>query len=114
MRLVSHMPVADIKGELGTRLKKMRLEKRMTQKELCEAAGIPISTLVRIERGEIKSFDSFLMLLKSFGQIEKLELVLPETQIRPTELVQRKKTSQRVRKSKKDTTESGWKWGDEE
>lgn len=40
---------------IGSKIKKLRLEKDMTQEELAVKAGIPYATLIKIEGGAVKN-----------------------------------------------------------
>lgn len=113
MRLTSDMSVSDITKELGPRLREIRINENMTQQQLGTLAGLPSITISRMERGEIKSLANLLAVLRAFHLIEKIELVLPEIQYRPSQAVHNKNLRQRVRKSESDTKEIIWKWGDE-
>lgn len=40
---------------IGSKIKKLRLEKDMTQEELAVKAGIPYATLIKIENDSVKN-----------------------------------------------------------
>ena len=44
--------------KIGERLKSVRLKQNITQQSLAEAANVSLSTIKKIEKGEIRSFDS--------------------------------------------------------
>ena len=46
-----------ILGKIGERLKSVRLKQNITQQSLSEAANVSLSTVKKIEKGEIRSFD---------------------------------------------------------
>ena len=56
------------------------------------------------------------MVLRALGQLQSLELMIPEQGPRPSEIAALGKPRERAgRKAKgKPEAQSGWKWGDEE
>ena len=46
-----------IQQRIGENLKAVRLKQNITQQSLAEAAEVSLSTIKKIETGEIKSFD---------------------------------------------------------
>ena len=75
----------DIAKRIGANLKSIRLKQNITQSNLAEAAGISLSTLKKIESGDICSFDSFLRLLRTLGKLEVLQPLVEEEQLTPNE-----------------------------
>ena len=64
-----------------------------------KTANIP-SSVKKIEKGEIRSFDSLLRLLRTLGKLDVLQSLVEEEQLSPNEyyqLVQSSKTNQRKR-----------------
>ena len=49
---------AIILNRIGSHLKAVRLRQNITQQSLADAAGVSLSSLKKIEKGEIGSFDS--------------------------------------------------------
>ena len=49
-----------ILGKIGERLRSVRLKQNITQQSLAETANVSLSTVKKIEKGEIRSFDSLL------------------------------------------------------
>jgi transcriptional regulator with XRE-family HTH domain len=70
---------------IGNRLKQTRLKQNITQQSLAESAGVSLSSLKKIEKGEICSFDSFLRLLRTLGLLEILQPLVEEEQLSPSE-----------------------------
>lgn len=70
---------------IGKRLKKTRLKQNITQMNLAEEAGISLSTLKKIENGEISSFDALLRILRTLGLLEVLQPLIEEEQLSPNE-----------------------------
>ena len=55
---------------IGEKLKTVRLKQNITQQSLAEAANVSLSTVKKIEKGEIRSFDAFLRILRTLGQLD--------------------------------------------
>ncbi|NGX61421.1 MAG: hypothetical protein K940chlam9_00906 [Chlamydiae bacterium] len=68
-------------------LKFMRIRFKMTQKELAELAGVPRSTVVRIEKGDMAP--TFAMMKKLFAAMECDLLLIPLPHLHPDLILQR-------------------------
>lgn len=104
-----------ILGKIGEKLKSVRLKQNITQQSLSEAANVSLSTVKKIEKGEIRSFDSLLRLLRTLGKLDILQPLVEEQQLSPNEyfqLVQSSKTNKRKRAvgklNEKDKEEPEW------
>ena len=85
---------------IGEKLKAVRLKQNITQQSLAEAANVSLSTVKKIEKGEIRSFDAFLRILRTLGQLDMLQQLVEEEQLSPSEyynMVQTSKANQRKR-----------------
>ena len=74
--------------KIGKRLKSVRLKQNITQQSLAEAANVSLSTVKKIEKGEIRSFDSLLRLLRTLGKLDVLQPLVDEEQLSPNEYYQ--------------------------
>lgn len=89
---------------IGNRLKQTRLKQNITQQSLAEAAEISLSSLKKIENGEIGSFDSLIRVLRTLGLLDVLQPLVEEEQLSPNEYyalvhaTQAKKTRKRAAK----------------
>ena len=104
-----------IQNKSGERLKMARLKQNITQQALAEESGVSLSSVKKIEKGEIGSFDSLLRLLRTLGKLDVLMPLVEEEQLRPSEyyeLVQKAGAHQRKRaagkSAKKDKEELSW------
>lgn len=104
-----------ILGKIGEKLKSVRLKQNITQQNLSEAANVSLSTIKKIEKGEIGSFDALLRLLRTLGKLDVLLPLVEEEQLSPNEyyqLVRSSKTRQRKRAAgklnEKHKEESTW------
>lgn len=71
--------------KIGSHLKQNRLKQNITQQSLSEAAGVSLSSLKNIEKGEIRSFDSLLRVLRTLGKLDVLQPLVDEEQMSPNE-----------------------------
>lgn len=100
--------------KIGEHLKALRLKQNITQQSLSEEAGVSLSSVKKIERGEIGSFDSLLRLLRTLGELDVLLPLVEDEQLSPNEyyeLVQKASAHQRKRaasKAHKEKEESAW------
>lgn len=91
---------AVIYGKIGNKLKSVRLKQNITQHSLSVAAGVSLSTIKKMEKGEIGSFDSLLRVLRTLGKLDILQPLVEEEQLSPSEyynMVHSSKTNQRKR-----------------
>lgn len=65
----------EILKEMGNRLKKIRLQYNLTQKELSDEAGLSVSTISLIEQGKSTTTESLVRILSRLNRIKDLESV---------------------------------------
>ena len=106
---------AEITRRISEKLKELRLKQNISRLDLSLSSEVSVSSIVRMEDGEIKSFESFLRILRTLGKIDVLLPLLEDEEISPNEyfkLVQSAKPKQRKRASKSNTNnrqeESEW------
>ena len=106
---------ATIMTKVGERLKAVRLKQNITQQTLAKESGVSLSSVKKIEKGEIRSFDSLLRVLRMLGKLDVLLPLVEEEQLSPSEyyeLVQKVGAYQRKRaagkSTKKDKEEQVW------
>ena len=75
----------NVAKRIGANLKNLRLRQNVTQSNLAESAGVSLSTLKKIESGDICSFDSFLRLLRTLRKLDVLQPLVEEEQLTPNE-----------------------------
>lgn len=115
MKIEATMLASDIIGELGYRIKKIRLSRKIKQDSLAREAGIGTSTLKRLEAGNDVSLESFIKILQALDLAQNLELTLPEHRPGPIEqLDQAGNERQRAPSSSKSDGDDDWSWGDDE
>ena len=100
--------------ELGQRCEQARLALDLTQAHLAHEAGVGVRTVRRLEQDGNVSLDTFVRVLAALGQVGNLELVLPQTQVRPAEhSARRPKERQRASGRAAASEDRSWTWGDE-
>jgi transcriptional regulator with XRE-family HTH domain len=88
--------------EVGKRLKGYRFQRKLTQQELADQAGISVFSVIQIEKGKAVTLIVFLSVLRVLRILDNFELFIPEIGISPIELLRLKgKTPKRIKKSKK-------------
>lgn len=94
-----------IQQKIGDRLKSLRLRQNITQSNLAVESQVSLSSIKKIERGEIGSFDTFIRLLRTLGKLDVLQPLVEEEQMSPNEYYEfvnysKKKVRKRATKSK--------------
>lgn len=97
-----------IQSKIGEKLKAVRLKQNITQQALAEESGVSLSSVKKIEKGEIGSFDSLLRVMRTLGKLDVLLPLVEEEQLSPNEyyeLVQKAGIHQRKRAAGKTNKE---------
>ena len=105
---------AQLRTCIGRKIKSIRLKRNITQSSLAEAASISLSSVKKVENGEIGAFDTLLRILRTLGMLESISSLIEEEQLSPSEYYEivnksKKKTRRRaVGKLNVDKEESEW------
>ena len=92
---------SEILQEIGERIKKLRISKKLTQQQVADKAGVSLFTMAKIEKGFSVSLSMMVAVLRVLRLLDNLELLFPDTQISPVTLLkQKKKVEKRVRSKK--------------
>jgi transcriptional regulator with XRE-family HTH domain len=124
MKITSQLTDDALLGELGSRFARIRIDRRLTQAQLAEQAGVSKRTVERLERGEAGTqLWGFLRLCRVLGLVERLDVLLPEPEPSPLELMKlRGRLRRRVRPARPAMADNlllaeapakPWRWGDE-
>lgn len=110
---------ADVLGELGRRVERLRLDRNWTQEQLAREAGVSRPTVERMEAGASGSMTSFVRVLRALGRLEALDEVVPLPDVRPMDVLREgaPKRRKRARPGVSADTEqaaASWTWGDED
>ena len=73
-------------------------------------------TISNLETGKDVSFSTVVEVLRALGQLQSLELMIPEQGLSPSQIAALGKPRERASSKAKEKPEaqSGWKWGDEQ
>lgn len=74
-----------IQTKIGEKIKATRLKQNITQKSLAESALISRSSGQKVESGEIKSFDTFLRILRTLGMLDAIHHLCKEEELSPSD-----------------------------
>ena len=74
-----------ILSRIGNHMRTVRLKQNITQQSLADAAGVSLSSLKKIEKGEIGTFDSLLRVMRTLGKLDVLQPLVDEEQMSPSE-----------------------------
>lgn len=121
MRITTRLSDDATLDELGGRLARVRLARNLTQQELADEAGVSVDTVRRFERKQSITLTAFLRLLRALGQLDALDVVLPDELPSPIEQLERERrrrrraTGARGRRSRAEaeTGSQGWEWGEQ-
>jgi len=93
----------EILREIGIRVKKIRLQHNLTQKELSEETGLSVSTISLVEQGKSSTVDTLIRILMRLNRIKDFETVfrLGENLELKLKFEKAKLRSERKRASKK-------------
>lgn len=100
---------SDICRRIGKKIRSLRLRQNLTQMFLAEQAEISVSTLKRIEEGDIRSFDALMRVIRTLGQLDVFIPLVEEDKMSPNEyyeFVNKLKKKQRRRASSKKKVDS--------
>ena len=90
----------EIRRRIGKKIRNLRLRQNITQMSLAEQSQISVSSVKKIENGEIGSFDSLMRVLRILGELEIFSPLLKEEDMSPNEyleFVEASKKKQRKR-----------------
>jgi transcriptional regulator with XRE-family HTH domain len=104
-----------ILAELGERLARYRLDRRITQADLAREAGVSKRTVERVEAGASAQMSSIIRILRVLDLLPGLEQLVPEPAPRPLDLLKLhgKKRQRATAKRKPDQSSEPWSWDDE-
>jgi transcriptional regulator with XRE-family HTH domain len=93
--------VENLQGDLGHRIRKLRLARNLDQRTTAERAGISLRALGKLENGRGSTLETFLRTLRALDYVKGIEMLAPEPTINPLSLLRTPKPPQRVRRSRK-------------
>lgn len=97
---------------LGGRVKDYRVNAGITQEQLAEDTGLSLRTIVNIETGKDVKLGSIIYVLRALRLLGNLDILVPEQEIRPSDIARMGKKRERVKRSSKERYVM--KWGEDE
>ncbi len=99
--------------KIGENIKRMRLENNISQKELAGSAGVAISSIAALERGENISLKTLVPILRALNSLHMLSDFLKEPEISPIAYAkqldgQKSRKRASATKNTNDKSESEW------
>ncbi|MCF0195204.1 MAG: helix-turn-helix transcriptional regulator [Bacteroidaceae bacterium] len=61
-----------IMANIAVGIRETRLKQNISQLNLAKQAGISLSSVIRVEEGQIKSFDTLIRVLRTLGRLDVL------------------------------------------
>ena len=115
MKITFYSSTNEVLSEIGNRIKAARIAMPATQKEMAEYTNLSQRTISNLETGKDVSFSTIIEVLRALGQLQSLELMIPEQGLRPSQIAKLGKPRERARTkaTAKSKQQTGWKWGDE-
>ncbi|PWB01571.1 helix-turn-helix domain-containing protein [Duncaniella muris] len=92
------LPDSEIRRRLGQKIRHLRLRQNFTQTSLAEQAQVSLTTLKRIEKGDISYFDSLMRVLRILGELDVFSSLIKEDEMSPNEYFEFVEASKKQRK----------------
>jgi transcriptional regulator with XRE-family HTH domain len=93
--------VENLQGDLGHRIRKLRLARNLDQRTTAERAGISLRALGKLENGRGSTLETLLRTLRALDYVKGIEALAPEPTINPLTMLSTPKPPQRVRRARK-------------
>lgn len=98
-------------NRIGVKMKTVRLKQNMSQEELADKSGVSISTIKRMEDGEVKTLESLIRILRTLGKLDIFIPLVEEEQLSPNEYYE---LTNKANKHKRKRASKGYKIENEE
>lgn len=85
--------------QVGTALRRIRLNRNLTQQVVADRSGISLKAVINLESGSGASLRSFLAVCRTFGELGWLESLTPPAGPSPMELLKLSGRAERCRAS---------------
>lgn len=91
----------EIQTELGERLRKLRLDRNLTQQELADRAQVATRVVHALEAGAGVKLVSYIRVLKALGQLSTLDALAPAPTVDPLAMLRQRKEPRRASKARR-------------
>jgi len=115
MKITFYASTDEVLAELGSRIKAARIALPATQAEMAEMTDLSQKTISNLETGRDVSLSTLIEVLRALGQLQSLDVIVPEQELRPSQIAALGKKRERAGRKRKEEqkAQTGWKWGDE-
>ena len=86
----------ELEHSLGEGVRKLRLQKNLSRKTLCDQAGVSESALRHLETGKGAAVKTLILIVRALGRVDWLEGLAPQVSINPLHAVRDKTTRERA------------------
>lgn len=93
--------IENLQGDLGHRIRKLRLARNLDQRTTAEKAGVSLRALGKLENGRGSTLETLLRTLRALDYVKGIEMLAPEPTINPLSMLRTPKPQQRVRRPRK-------------
>ncbi len=87
--------------EIGSRVRKRRLEKQLTQQEVADRAGVHVNSVRMLERKADVKLITLIQVLRALGSVQDIEKILSQPLPKKLEDISSAPLPKRIRKKKK-------------
>ena len=112
MKIAAHHSDDVVLGEIGARVRRLRLQRNQTQQELADEAGVSKRTVERLEAGRSTQLSSFLRVCRSLGLLERMDGIVPAPLPSPMEALKLQSKGRQCASGRETSPGRGWTWGD--
>jgi transcriptional regulator with XRE-family HTH domain len=84
---------------LGGRIRGIRLNRNLDQRTTAEKAGISEKALRNLETGRGSTVETLMRVLKALEYLQGIDMLAPEINVNPLDLLRQSKAPQRVRRN---------------
>ncbi len=115
MKISNSLNDETVLAEFGRRITAQRINLQLTQADLADRAGVSKRTVERLEAGASAQLAGVIRIFRALELLAGLDLLLPPSAPRPTDLLKRKgKARQRASsRSGSKTEDKPWSWKDD-
>jgi transcriptional regulator with XRE-family HTH domain len=89
---------AELQSELGERLRALRLNRNLAQREVSAKAGVSLRSVINLEGGKGSTVETLVRVLNAMDAAGVLETIEPTPQISPIALLHSPRPQRRVRR----------------
>jgi len=93
--------ISNLQGDLGHRVRQLRLARNLDQRTTAERAGISLRALGKLENGRGSTLETLLRTLRALDYVKGIEMLAPQPTINPLTMLHTPKPPQRVRRPRK-------------